>query len=493
MRVAEVRASIHASRRRPVSWLDRYGTVFGLLMMGAVVAQPVFTALAAAARQADPARIGPGVALLTLGYAAYLAAARLIGPVAVPAADAAWLLLSPLPRRAVLGRTAVILLAVAVAGGLVFGVGLLAVLGGADRFALRLVTALVLGVSATVGGMAVAVLAQASPSWDSWLGVGLVLLVVAASVAALLATGPGRHLMAVVATAPASAGAAVAGAAATVTALLVRRAWGALSRMPARAVLAASTRTGRLADAAVAVDPGALTWIAEDNHWRARNLSSRPWPSLPAPFALAWQEWRRLARRPGRLAAMLGSAVLPAVTAQAVGGMTTPVVVVTFAGGLAVAAGAVSGARRESDDASLVRLFGPGFREVLAARAVLPALLGAGWLVLALGALGLTGVLPAGPWWLFGPTAAPGLAAAALRTARRPPIDHAMPVIETPGGAIPTGPLIWGMTGVDVALLATSPMLAAFAAWPETLGPYLVAQAVLGAGVLIGYLARATR
>ncbi|MFC7105824.1 DUF6297 family protein [Nonomuraea rubra] len=104
-----------------------------------------------------------------------------------------------------------------------------------------------------------------------------------------------------------------------VSALLVRQAWVSLERIPTRTLVTSSTRAGHVAGAAVSLDPGALTWIAEDNHWRARKLTSRRWPALPASFAAAWQDWRRLGRRRGRLAGVTATAALPAVLAQAGG------------------------------------------------------------------------------------------------------------------------------------------------------------------------------
>ncbi|MFD0479173.1 DUF6297 family protein [Nonomuraea thailandensis] len=112
--------------------------------------------------------------------------------------------------------------------------------------------------------------------------------------------------------------AAVSGAA-VVSCLLVRQAWRSLERIPTRTLVTSSTRAGHVAGAAMSLDPGALTWISEDNHWRARKLASRRWPPLPAPFALAWQDWRRLARRRGRLLGVTATAALPAVLAQAGG------------------------------------------------------------------------------------------------------------------------------------------------------------------------------
>jgi hypothetical protein len=93
--------------------------------------------------------------------------------------------------------------------------------------------------------------------------------------------------------------------------------------------------------------------------------------------------------------------------------------------------------------------------------------------------------------WLFGPLAAPALAAAALRMARKAPVDHAMPVIDTAGGAIPTGPLLWALTGVDLALLGCLPAFVALTAPPAGVAALLAAQALAGAAVLVAYVLRA--
>ncbi|WP_169950107.1 hypothetical protein [Microbispora sp. H11081] len=82
------------------------------------------------------------------------------------------------------------------------------------------------------------------------------------------------------------------------------------------------------------------------------------------------------------------------------------------------------------------------------------------------------------------PAAAPALTAGALRMARRRPLDHAMPVIDTPGGAVPTGPLVWAATGVDLALLGSMPALAALVRRPADVAPYVAGTAVLAAYVL---------
>ncbi|TQS24584.1 DUF6297 family protein [Microbispora sp. KK1-11] len=491
-------AYLRARRGRPATWSDRYTGVFGLLVAAAVLGRPIADALAGLAHHADPARLGPGLALVAAAYAGFLALARALGPVVLPAADASWLVTSPLPRRAVLGRTALLLLSAAVLTGAALGLTALSVFGAPDQLGVRLAAALVLGVAAGVGGMATAVLGQQSPASDARLQFLIAGALSVAVLAAVLGTGPGRRILAAVAEAPASLGAAVAGVASVVAAFLVRQAWAALDRIPARRILASSTRTARVTSAATTLDPGMLTWVAEDAHWRGRALRSRPWPRLVSRLgaapALAWQEWLRVGRRPGRLAALLGAAALPAVCANAIGGGSGPAAGMLLCGALTAAAMCTGGVRRDGGDPALARMLAVDGRAVMAARAVLPALLAASWSALALVGLQMAGTLPAGAWWwALGPAAAPALAAGALRMARRRPVDHSMPVIDTPGGAVPTGPLIWALTGVDLALLGSLPALGALASRPASVAPYVVAQAVAGAAVLAASILRPGR
>ncbi|MEW2359874.1 DUF6297 family protein, partial [Spirillospora sp. NPDC029432] len=320
--VPEVRAYIRARGRRPASWTDRYALLAGAAILVLLLGPLAGGILASIAREAEPSRACAGLALVALAYAGFLALARAFGPVALPAADAAWLVLSPLPRRGVLARTAAILLALALAGGVALGIALLAAFGAPDHTTARLIVAVALGAAATAGGMAAAVLAQASPAWDAWAQAAIAGAVSVAVLAVVLGNGPGRSLLASAADAPVALGAALAAACAAVAALLLRLAWGALDRVPARALLDASTRTGHVVAASVVLEPGALTWIAEDSHWRGRTVRSRPWPVAlgrtgSGAAAIAWLDWRRLARRPGRVIILLGLAALPALAAQA--------------------------------------------------------------------------------------------------------------------------------------------------------------------------------
>ncbi|MFB4277852.1 DUF6297 family protein [Nonomuraea sp. MTCD27] len=515
--VRAVRAYLRSKGRAPAGLLDRYVTAFCLAMFVAVGGRPLSGVFTGLAGTVDPARMGAGVALLALAVAGFLAVARSAGPVLLPAPDASWLLMSPLDRRLLLARPARMLFTVAVAVGVLLGVGMLAVLGAPDHLVWRVLGALALGVSASVGGMALAVLGQVSQPWQLWLTGATAALLVLAVVAV---SGQLRTVPAVAASAPLTALAAAVAAAAVAAGLLVRQASASLGRIPTRTLVTASTRAGHVASATVSLDPGALTWIAEDNHWRARKLGSRRWPPMPAPFALAWHDWRRLGRRPGRLAAIAATAALPLVLAQA-GASPAVLGVAVLAGGLAVATTSTSGARRDADNPALARLIGVGHRPALAARAVLPTLLSATWAAMALAGLAMAHDPSSGAalahvpavvhdlsgtaladdaaagfpmaWWLFGPLAAPALAAGALRMARRAPVDHSMPVIDTPGGSIPTGPVFWAATGPDLALLGCLPTAMALASQPASPGPFLAAQAAVSAVVLVGYLWRAGR
>ncbi|MFI6181820.1 DUF6297 family protein [Nonomuraea sp. NPDC051191] len=483
--VRSVRAFVRARGRARGGLVDRYVSLFGLCMLVAVLGQPLSSAVSGLSGTVESGRMGAGVALVLLAFAGLLAVARVAGPVMVPAAEASWLLMSPLNRRRLLGRTGRVLMVVALVAGLLLGLGLLAALGAPGALVWRLLAALALATAASVAGMALAMLAQASPVWNAWLTGVLAALLVLAVVAV---SGQARTALAAAANAPLPAPAATASAMAAIAAVLARRAWASLAAIPTRLLLTASTRAGHVSNAAVTLDPGALSWIAEDNHWRARKLTSRRWPGLPAPLALAWQDWVRLGRRPWRLAATAASAALPAVFAQA-GAAPAVLGLVVLGGALAVAASGTSGARRDADNPALARLTGVGRRPALAARALLPALVGGTWAGLALAGVAVVGGLPSGMWW-FALPAAPALAAGALRMARRGPVDHSMPVIDTPGGAVPTGPLLWAATGADLALLGCLPAVVALATGPAAPGGFLAAQALTGLAALAGVLLR---
>jgi hypothetical protein len=161
-----------------------------------------------------------------------------------------------------------------------------------------------------------------------------------------------------------------------------------------------------------------------------------------------------------------------------------------LAGAIAAGTQGTTATRRDTNDPALRRLLGADARAALIARTVLPALLGAGWLALALALLALTGELPGALWPVLGLAAGPGVAAAAMRVARTAPINPADQGPDTPLTAPP-----WVMTRAGSVLLggaAAGPTLRAVYAGhvhASTFG----AQVAVASVVLGGYLMRTIR
>jgi hypothetical protein len=231
-----------------------------------------------------------------------------------------------------------------------------------------------------------------------------------------------------------------------------------------------------------------LTWIAEDNHWRGRLLTSRRWPRLPPAMALAWADWRRLGRRPALLTVLAASALVPSLAGAAITGKPHGVTIAAalLAGGIVSGLHGTAATRRDTNDQTLRRMLGVDPAAALLARAALPALLAAAWLTLALTLLAATGVLSGWLWPLLGLAAGPGVAAAALRMARTAPIN---PADQGPNLAIGATPpwLISRVLSVLVGLIGAFPALRAVQAGHLHAGTF-TAQLLLSAIVLGGYL-----
>jgi hypothetical protein len=278
-----------------------------------------------------------------------------------------------------------------------------------------------------------------------------------------------------------------------------------LPGFPAGVLRAESARAGTTRLATAYLNVPLLTWVAEDNRWRSRLLASRPWPSLgsastlgPASalgpaLALAWVDWRRLGRRPVSLVVLAASALGPALAGLAVTGQARGRVIegVLLAGAVAAGAQGTAGLRRDTNDPTLRRLLGVAAGPALAGRAVLPALLSAAWLTLALTVLVLAGVLPGWLWPLLGLAAGPGAAAAALRIARAEPINPGEQGPETPLGPAPPW-LITRAISVLLGVVACYPVLKAVLTGRAD-GGTLAAQVAVSAIVLGGYLLFASR
>src|ERR1700761_7608559 len=149
-RTAEAPASVAAvrsflGRRRRRSWVDWYATGLGLVVAAIYIsdflASPLHRlsgqASQAAATHAAALQAVTGAGLVIGAGAGLLLLAQALGPLALSPADASWLLLSPLRRRAVLRRPVLAVAGLTTLAGALLGVLGLAMAGPYLRLAAR--------------------------------------------------------------------------------------------------------------------------------------------------------------------------------------------------------------------------------------------------------------------------------------------------------------------------------------------------------------------
>lgn len=502
--VAAVRSFIGKRRRR--NWVDVYVAGFALVIAAIYAANFLASPLSrlsasagraaathAAATQAVAGAglvIGVGVGLLLLAQA--------LGPLALSPADASWLLLTPLSRRAVLRRSALIVALLATLAGGLLGVLGLAMAGPYLRLAggglpgSWLLLSAVAGAGcllAAVAGEALAQPARRPRAVIRAVCLAVAVVAVAGAVAGERWTAVTRAVTAVfggLSTPVFLASALAALALAAIAWLLL---WRQLASFPAGVMRADSARSGRALLAAQFLNFPLLFWIAEDNHWRGRLLRSRPWPELSPALTLAWADWRRLRRRPGPLAVLVVAAVVPALLGMAVTGKARPdlIAAALVLGALAVGSQGTAATKRDQDDPALLRLLGVDAGQALMARAVLPTLLSGCWLALALAVGCAAGTLSGWLWPLLGLIAGPGAAAGVLRLARTARIDPGDRGPDTPMGNTPPW-LISRLLSAVVAVIGAAPLIQALLKGEAAHAATVIDQGVVSVIVLGAYL-----
>jgi hypothetical protein len=509
--VASARAFIGKRRRR--HWYDWYFIGFCVvlagIMLGDFLDAPFSRLTAGADVGSTPVQAEAGVALVLGAAAGLVVLVQALGPLALSPADASWLLLTPLARRDVLRRPTAALAGVAALAGGLLGALALAMAGpflphGPHRAVGAWLTLSIAGGAGFVlAAVLLAVLAQPVPGARARLRLACAVVaavVVAAGVAGARLTAVSRPVAGWFAHASTGVLGGVAACAVAIACVAGVLVWRMLPRFPASIAVTDSARAGTTLMAAAFLNVPLLTWIAEDSFWSGRLLPSRPWPRflssrpgqrpgrhLPS-LALAWVDWRRLGRRPALLVTLAASALIPALAGAAFTGRARSftVAAVLLAGAIAVGLQGTAATRRDTSDNTLYRLLGVDAGHAVAARAVLPALLSAAWLMIALALLAAVGVLPGWQWPLLGLTAGPGAAAAALRIARTGAIDAAEQGVDTPMGPMP----LWLGTRAFSVLVGAAgcyPTLKAVLAG-RAHASTLVGQLVVSAVVLGGYL-----
>jgi hypothetical protein len=481
----QVRQKVRAYQNEQRSIVKIAGAIYyAIVVVGialGVFGQPIFgffgivlsgTTAAAGVARTFSSVVAPAAALALTG--ALLRVLLRIGPIWLPAVEVAWLLRAPVKRGSLfLGR----LLAVSIVSVLLMAtIACIVAAVSPPITPFGLVAVCALGVATGLVVVAVGVLLQYVGESAERVGsaVGSVMsgIGVIASAAVLLPSssvlgtvrdvldwsGPwGWYVLA----AHGGFGAIVGLVGGLLLAVLsvVALMWVA-PRVRHGAVADASARTAIIVGAATVLDPGALAPAAEARRVGRRRPRGRlpKWRSL---FALVGQDLLVLRRRLDRLIAAVVVALSPGLALALTGGGRASAI---FAGLVLLlagtwAAGVTTGpAGREANAAGLARLLAVPKTQLRTVRLVLPAVIGALW---GIGTTAVLGALLHGPlllWMLMGLLAAPGWALGAIRAASRGPVRNDLPVLSTPMGLIPTGPLLWLFTGLEVSAVVTLPI-----------------------------------
>jgi hypothetical protein len=245
-------------------------------------------------------------------------------------------------------------------------------------------------------------------------------------------------------------------AAAAVAIALVR-----LDAVPLSSLRSAAVSTTAAVGGATASDPSLWLRVSEDRRWRRAAL--RGHLRIPRGVgAVVVHDALSLVRMPMKIVVMAVLTVLPLL------GLSLPRPGVNASLGwlaCALLAGSqlTGNARYDADRPAILRLIGVTDRWLLRSRSITVTFTVLGWSSVAGGLL----ATQTGCDWVagaaLGAAAGPALAAGALRAARRSLIRHDYPLIVTPMGVIPSGPVLWLAQGVDIALLGTLPALDALA------------------------------
>ncbi|MCW2566162.1 MAG: hypothetical protein JWN54_259 [Mycobacterium sp.] len=436
----------------------------GAAVVGGVL-RPLLDDLAAPHGGVPRAAPGTLLALGAVGYGVLLWVSSRVGPVSGGRATLALLATSPLPRGGLLRPTVAAILAVASVLGGVHGLLVVAVLkpppGAAAAAVVTAAAGAVLTMAAVVVVQSVArrpAVLLAGAGVVSWVFAALVLVVAPGNRLLRLAwwSGPWGWPLAM-----AHSGAGGTWAVVAAAAIGAGLALGRVARIPLGALAAGSAAVETAAAGAVALDPGLALRASEERSWAGRRPARTGLPHLTGTGVVLAHDLRTLGRTPGRVLAMVGIAGVPALLVGVVGhGLL--LAAAWAACGLVATGLFTANARRDQDMPQLGRLLGFTPGRLLAARAIVPAAVGAVYAALSLALVAPAG-LPGWAWWwaVLGVAAGPALAVAALRSARRGPVRHHYPPLVTPVGLIPTGPLLWLVAGPDLGVFLLLPVIAA--------------------------------
>lgn len=451
---------------------DGYVAVFSVIVLGAMLGNVLVQAQSGAAScttdECSLARLMMPTAMVLASLTLTLAVARLFGPILASAAEGFWLMDAPLRRRRLLrGR---LLLPVVIAGVVAAAVtALVAALSGMDPVSVALWTA-----AAGIGSSALMALAGAEQGIERTTGVrsmlwlfGLATLVVLLVVVSVAAGWI-----------PVALGSSVEAARWIVAAVLVLSVVGLviwlglalrrLEQIRRARLLSGGSLVAGMQGAMFALDFGLIRDILVEREAAARGHVRPVRGRGLGIWALVWRDLQRLARFPKPWIGLAVSLVVP-YAADAlrmsqlnplVSGLALFIALVPFLGSLRVLTRTGGMARSLPFKTTSIRT----------AAMVVPAGLALIWAVLVTPAFigiaqtgadrvltdGLMAALVTGIAGLFG--------AVRWVTAKRP--DFGVPMMATPGGAMPPTLVFNLFRGIDVVAVVTAPLiLGAPASW----------------------------
>ncbi|MGH3472159.1 MAG: DUF6297 family protein [Nocardioidaceae bacterium] len=462
--VRELRALMRGWRRARAevrlvdAFSDAYIAIFAAAMLGAMCVNLVLTARSAIGSGCST--VGCSVARDTLPWVsavalltAALVAASLLGPLMVSPADGTWLLPAPISRAALLGPRLTRVTAVAVAAGVVVG----ALLAGLAGYPVSVVVAF----TALLAGLCLAAAGFSAVAQSRWLhatgGIARVLAgllwvwLVLLATGATAAVGRPTHRTAVGLTVAAVIS-WLAGAGLFVTARVH------LPRMHRDRLMPGGVLLPNLSGALASLDPALVFDILVSRKWRSR-ATVRPYRGGPrGAWALAWRDLIRLRRSPGSVVILTAAVVVPYVgSTLGLGKVDAPLAALTaFLAGPSLC----TSLRALSATEGLLRCLPmPGHIARWACVAV-PGLCLVCWGLATVPALHDADL--ADTWSNTVIVAvAVGVAATAstVRWITAAPPNYALPMVSSPGGAIPPGLFTSAARGFDVLLLTTASLL----------------------------------
>ncbi|RYU11165.1 DUF6297 family protein [Nocardioides iriomotensis] len=450
----ELRADIRHWRRGRVStsWLeaaqDAYVAVFATLMIGAMAGNVVLHLRRMAVDECVAAACRTGRATapwlaVPVVLALVVAAARLVGPVSVTPAVASWVLPAPTDRAAVLRPRLVTAVAAATVSAALVS-GLAAAVAGVP---VAVTASLAVGTAALAGG-AVGFCAWAQARHEgvsraaggSLAGLAWLVLVFLAvgRVPPPPSPSTGVWTAALVAVTAASILALVGG-------------WRALAVVPGRSVATAGALAPSLSGALAAMDLALIWDVLHARRWRSRGWVRPLRGRWRGPLALAERDLARLRRKPSLLVTPAAALVVPYVGAT-LGGQRVVVFLAAMTGFVACL-GLFSGIRVLRRTSILERCLPLQPAEAGLAAIAVPMLVVLAW------GLAVAPALHGVPSGLAGLVAGLAATTACVRWMVARPPDYRMPLVSSPGGAIPPALIGALFRGLDVILLTTGPLL----------------------------------